>query len=189
MNRLSKSNRVKYVLSSSLLRSKLKFFLFISCISGFVTVSGQGFGNLSKTVWQEKEEGHIYLLYFQGRKYEITDYSKSSYPDGRITISEKRYGFFDSCELPSLESLKQNGAYYFELDSSDFADETFESVNIQNACGEVSFVHTGERNLMTIYFNSRQQFVAYAQVYTLPRNIRKILRKTRIKMRFKSKRM
>ncbi len=160
----------------------MKYLLLVCCALSLMCKFNQERGNsLDNTMWQHAAEKYIYLMYFQGEMYEITDYSKSSYPSGGIDVTIKEYGFYDSCELPSLDSLKQSGTYYFQVDSSDFANEE-KDVNIHNACGELSFYVEGKDTLMNIHYGSRQQYVTYRKVNTLPNNVRAFLRKKKIKL-------
>jgi hypothetical protein len=115
--------------------------------------------------------------------YEVTDYSRSSYPNGGITVTVKKYGFYNSCELPSLDSLKQSGTYYFEVDTSNFVDRETENININNACGELSYSVEDEDTLMTVCYNSRQQYATYRKINTLPKNVWAYLEKKGIKLR------
>jgi hypothetical protein len=161
----------------------MRYLLLICCILKVILVSVQETNqSLNNTIWQHTAENYIYSIYHQGKLYEITDYSKSSYPEGSITIAIKIYGFYDSCELPSIDSLKQSGAYYFEVDSSDFADEATTKVNMQNNCAQMNIFIQGKDTLMNIYYSSRQQYATYRKVDALPKNIQEYLQKKGIKL-------
>lgn len=161
----------------------MKYLLIICCTLKVMLVSAQETNqSLINTVWQNASENYIYTVYHQDKIYEITDYSKSSYPEGGITVAIKVYGFYDTCELPSLVSLKKSGTYYFEVDSSDFADEETTKVNMQNSCGQLNIFTEGKDTMMNIYYSSRQQYATYKKVDTLPKNVQEYLRKKGIEL-------
>jgi hypothetical protein len=138
--------------------------------------------SLVNTVWQNATENYIYSVYYQDKIYEITDYTKSSYPEGGIAITIRTYGFYNTCELPSLDSLKKSGTYYFEVDSSDFADEETTKLNMQNSCAQLNIFTEGKDTMMNIYYSSRQQYATYKKVYTLPKNVQEYLQRKGIKL-------
>lgn len=162
----------------------MRYLLLICCALNLVFELYQETDKgLDNTMWQLTTEKYIYSIYSQGKLYEVTDYSRSDYPNGGITVTVKRYGFYNSCELSSLDSLKRTGIYYFEVDTSDFTDKETVDINIHNACGELSYSIEDEDTLMTIYYNSRQQYATYRKVNTLPKNVRAFLKKKGIKLR------
>jgi hypothetical protein len=138
--------------------------------------------SLINTVWQNTTENYIYSAYLQDKIYEITDYSKSSYPEGGITLSIIFYGFYDNCELPSLDSLKPSGTYYFEVDSIDFADEETTNINMQNSCADLNIFTVGKDTMMNIYYSSRQQYATYKKIEALPKEVQEYLDKKGIKL-------
>jgi hypothetical protein len=157
--------------------------LLISCFLKFASGVAQGVDNdLSNTIWQLVGDDYVYQIYSNDKVYLVTDYTKSNYPDGGITLTIKRYGFYNSCIPPRLDSLQKNGIYYFELDSADFSDQESKEISIQNACGELNFVREGKTILMTIYYNSRQQYGTYRKVKEIPSNIQKYLKRKGIKV-------
>jgi len=140
--------------------------------------------NLSNTIWQLSGDDYVYLVYYKGNVYEITDYTKSIYPKGGITVTEKRYGFCNSCILPSADSLQESGICYFELNPTDSSNQETESADTFNACGELSFITKNKLVLMNIYYNSHQQCGTYKRINILPKNIQKYLAKNGIKLDF-----
>lgn len=143
--------------------------------------------DLANTIWQLSDEDYLYLVYSKGNVYEITDYTKSNYPKVGITVTERRYGFYNSCILPSADSLQKSGAYYFELSLTDSSNQDTESINTFSACGELSFIKQDKQVLMNIYYNSRQQYGTYKKRTTLPKNVQKYLEKDGIKLDFLSR--
>jgi hypothetical protein len=101
-----------------------------------------------------------------------------------VDIDTMQYGFYNSCELPSLDSLRKSGVCYFELDSSDFVDKESTNINIHNACSELNFIVEGKETRMNVYYSSRQQYATYKEVKTLPHKIRRNLKKRKIKLNF-----
>ena len=157
--------------------------LIICCVLKTVSVLSQSTGfSLLNTIWQNVEENYIYIVYKQNKIYEITDYTKSSYPEGDITMTMKIYGFYDSCDLSSLDSLKQSGRYYFELDSTDFENEEFRKIGTYQNCAELTIFPHETDTLMTIYYSSRQQYVTYKRINSLPENVVKYLKEKGIEI-------
>ncbi|MEO6903283.1 MAG: hypothetical protein ABI315_09025 [Bacteroidia bacterium] len=160
----------------------MRYLLLICCILKVILVSAQATGkSLINTVWENASENYIYSVYYQDNIYEITDYTKTNFPEGGITITIKIYGFYDNCDLPNLDSLKQEGTYYFEVDSIDFADEATTKVNMQNICGQLNVFREGTDTVMNIYYSSNQQYVTKKKVNALPENVRNYLKRKEIK--------
>jgi hypothetical protein len=80
-----------------------------------------------------------------------------------------------------LEDLEQNGTYYFEVDSNDFADEETANINIHNSCGEMNIFTDGKDTHINVFYNSRQQYATYKKIDALPKNIRAYLERNGIK--------
>lgn len=157
--------------------------LLIGCFLTFASCTAQDVNNdLSNTIWQLVGDDYVYQIYSDDKVYLVTDYTKSSYTEGGITLTTKRYGFYNFCIPPRLDSLKKNGIYYFELDSADFSDQESKENAIRNACGELNFVKEGKTILMTIYYNSRQQYGTYRKVKEIPSNIQKYLKRKGIRL-------
>ena len=102
---------------------------------------------------------------------------------GGISFSQSYFGFYDSCELPSLDSLKQDGTYYFEVDSSNFADEETTKVNLYNICGQLNIFTESKDTFMNINYSSRQQYATYKKINTLPQDVQEYLEKKGIKLK------
>ena len=119
------------------------------------------------------EEETIYKYYIGELVIWIWVYEKAS----QIESYETNFGFYDSCDLPSLDSLKSSGAHYFEVDSSDFADEETTKVNMRNSCGQLNIFTEGGDTLMNVYYSNRQQYVTYKKINALPKNVREYLLK------------
>jgi len=143
----------------------------------------EGFWIQEKNELQEShdstsEEETIYKYYTDELVIWIWFYEKTS----QIESYKTNFGFYNTCELPSLVSLKQSGTYYFEVVSSDFADEETTKVNMQNSCAQLNIFTEGKDTLMNIYYSSRQQYVTYKKIQTLPKNIQEYLEKIGIKL-------
>lgn len=159
----------------------MRYLLLICCALKVILVSAQATDQrLINTVWENATDNYIYSVYYQDKIYEITDYTKTSYPEGGITVTIKIYGFYDNCDLPNLDSLKQEGSYYFEVDSIDFADEATMKVNMQSSCGQLNIFTEGKDMIMNIYYSSRQQYATYKKVNALPENVRDYLKRKEI---------
>jgi hypothetical protein len=131
---------------------------------------------LPNTIWQNNTEKYIYLYYYSQKKlYGITDYTRSKYPEFGIEVSNSFYGFYNDCDLPSIDSLKRNGDYYFDVIPFYFKYEEKRKVYVENACGEVSIFTEKQDTFMNIYYSSRQQYVTYKKLDTLPQNVQKYL--------------
>lgn len=163
----------------------MRSILLIYCVLKFTICSAQEPEiDLANTIWQLSVDNYVYLVYHKGNVYEITDYTKSSYPNGGITVTSRKYGFYNSCVLPSADSLQKSGIYYFELDSTNSSNQETRNSNISSACAELSFVKEEKNVLMNIYYNSRQQYGTYKKINTLPKNIQKYLKRKGIKLDF-----
>jgi hypothetical protein len=127
-----------------------------------------------KGIWQHSEEKYIYIVYLDRQFLEITDYTASSYPKGGITLSKRLYGFYNSCDVPSIDSLQTSGTYYFEI----YEDDINEDGSLENYdCFELSFSEEYGTEVMNIYRSSQQQFSTYRKVKKLPKNLEEFLRK------------
>jgi hypothetical protein len=107
--------------------------------------------------------------------YQTTDYTDSKYPEFGIEVSDYFYGFYNDCDLPSIDSLKRSGDYYFEVTPLEFEDENKRKIYVENACGQVSFFTEKQDTFMNIYYSSRQQYVTYKKLDSLPQNVQKHL--------------
>jgi hypothetical protein len=142
----------------------------------------EGFWIQEKNELQEShdstsEEETIYKYYTGELVIWIWSYEKTS----QIESYKTNFGFYNDCELPSLDSLKREGTYYFEVDSADFADEETTKVNMQNSCGQMNIFTDGKDIMMNIYYSSRQQYVTYKKIDALPANVQEYLQKKGIK--------
>ena len=141
----------------------------------------EGFWIQEKNELQERDRipaEIIYKYYTRELVTWIWFYEKTS----NIESYKINIGFYDNCELPSLDSLKQSGAYYFEVDSSDFADDATTKVNMQNNCAQMNIFTQGKDTLMNIYYSSRQQYATDRTVDALPTNIHEYLQTKGIKL-------
>ncbi|RZT96594.1 hypothetical protein EV201_1235 [Ancylomarina subtilis] len=152
----------------------MKYLVIIILVFVICDVYGQADENkLANTIWQSTSEDYIYLVYNDNKVYDVTDYTSAGYPEGGITISANLYGFYSKYDLPSIDSLKQSGKYYFEIDPEDLEEgESFES-----ECGEVEIYKEGDETMMNIYYSNSQQIAIYLKVDELPIKIQKYLKK------------
>ena len=136
---------------------------------------------LNGKTFQSVDEPSIYKYYDEKFVYIFWIYKEDI--NKRVDVDTLSYGFYNSCELPSLENMKQSGIYYFEVDSSDFVDAETANTAVHNACGELNIFNNGKDTLMNIYYNSRQQYATYRKVNALPKNVRAFLKKKGIELR------
>ncbi|MEM4326153.1 MAG: hypothetical protein QXU40_02535 [Candidatus Pacearchaeota archaeon] len=162
-----------------------RLFLIVFMIIPYLILGQNIFLKLPNTIWEHTTEKYIYLRYTYNKIFEIDNYLESMYPEGKIAIIEKKYGFYDSCNLPSLDSLKDSGKYYFELDSTDFKDEEVRKMNTDDNCAELNIYTYEGDTLMTIYYSSRQQFVTYKKIDSLPEIVTKYLKEKGIEVKKK----
>lgn len=94
----------------------------------------------------------------------------------QVEYYSSNFGFYHDCDLPSIKSLKQNGTYYFEVDSTDFVDEKARMAAVENGCAQMNIQIQGKDTLMSIYYSSRQQFVKYKKIQALPPNVQEYLK-------------
>jgi hypothetical protein len=99
------------------------------------------------------------------------------------------YGFYDDCDLPHIDSLKQSGIYYFAVDKSDFENEQKRAVSMRNACEELNIFTVGNDTLMNIYRSSNQQYITYKKLDSLPQNVHDYLRKKGIRKNLQQKKI
>ena len=131
--------------------------------------------DLWNTFWQLTTEDYIYIFYDESNVYELTDYTSAGYPEGGITLSSNIYGFYETCELPGIDSLKQSGNYYFEISPEEnIKGDGF--VAYANDCGELKIYLKGSKTMMNIYYSSSQQFVTYMKIDALPTKILRYLK-------------
>ena len=78
------------------------------------------------------------------------------------------YGFYDDCNLPSINSLKDEGVYYFMVDSLDFEDEHFIAKNMENECAVLYLFIEDKDVFINIYYSASQQYVTYKKANRLP---------------------
>ena len=146
-----------------------------------------GHPQLPATIWHHTTEEYIYLYYSQKTLYKITEYTWPTDPESGVKVSTRFYGFYDDCDLPSVDSLKPNGVYYFDVIPLYFEVEDDRKVYVENACGELSIFTEKQDTLMNIYYSSRQQYVTYKKLDTLPQNIQKYLQEQGIHVGFSCK--
>jgi hypothetical protein len=152
---------------------KYLFIIFCCIVYVFPSKAQNIDMKLSKTTWKNVNEAYIFSFYVKNDFFTITDYTKSAYPEGGITFYLSNFGFFNSCDLPHIDSLKESGTYYFEVDSLDFASDDEEMIKKQmnQICSELNFSVEGKDTLMTIYRSSQQQYATFKKIDSLPKNI------------------
>ena len=121
--------------------------LVIILISLSLDVTAQN-NILNGKTFQSVDEPSIYKYYSE--KFVFTFWIYKENVNEIVDIDTLLYGFYNSCDLPSIEELKPGGVYYFEIDSSDFADEETANMNIHNTCGELNLFTDGGDTLMNI---------------------------------------
>ena len=142
---------------------------------------------LPATVWHHTTEEYIFLYYSQKTLYKIADYTRSTHPEFGIEVSDSFYGFYDDCDLPSIDSLKPNGIYYFDVIPLYFEDEDDRQVHVENACREISIFTEKQDTFMNLYSSKRQQYVTYKKLDSLPKNVQKYLQEQGIQVGFSCK--
>jgi hypothetical protein len=85
------------------------------------------------------------------------------------------YGFYGDCDLPSIDSLKDNGLYYFDVIPLYFEVEDDRKVYVESACREISFFTEKQDTFMNLYSSSRQQYVTYKKLDSLPPKLQRYL--------------
>ncbi|MHC1702735.1 MAG: hypothetical protein AB9846_02395 [Tenuifilaceae bacterium] len=156
-----------------------RFINIIICTFLFNSVFAQNIA-LNKELFQCIQESSIYKYYSE--KELVVFWIYRDFQTKGVDIDTSYFGFYNSCELPNLDSLKQSGANYFEVDSRDFTDEATTLANMYNNCSQLSFLIEGKDTLMNIYYSSRQQYVTYRKVHALPRNVQDYLEKKGIRI-------
>lgn len=151
----------------------MKIKLFIIFLILFKFSNAQKLGN---TFWTDDE--NFFRIYMNNQIIEILIYDNN-----KISDFIQRYGFYESCNLPSLDSLKDRGKYYFELDSSDFEDEETRKVRIYLRCAELNIYTYEGDTLMTIFYSSRQHFFTYKKIDSLPEIVTKYLKEKGIEVK------
>jgi hypothetical protein len=156
-------------------------FIFLFAIVGYSKCQQN---KLQGSFWiydndRNDQKAPMYFFYSNIHVYKIVIYPQSI---GGETLYVQRYGFYNSCNLPSLDSLKQQGNYYFEVDSLDFADEKYKETMVHNSCGELHIFTVGKDTMMNIYYSSSQQYVTYKKIKALPEKVTKYLKNKEIKI-------
>jgi hypothetical protein len=146
----------------------MKNFLFILCIFLITNVLAQSI-NLNNKLFQNIQEPSIFT-YYSGKFIHTLWIYKDIQTKG-IGITASYYGFYNSCDLPSLDSLKQSGTYYFEVNSTDFDKEKTKLKIPYNSCGELHIFTVGKDTMMNIYYSNSQQYVTYKKIKTLPEKV------------------
>lgn len=150
---------------------KIKLFIIFLILFKFSNAQ-----NLENTIWTNGN--NFFRIYTKNQIIEL-----SIYDNDKISDFIQRYGFYNSCDLPSLNSLKSVGKYYFELDSSDFEDEETKKVRTYSRCAVMEIYTYGGDTLMTIYYSSRQQFFTYKKINSLPEIVTKYLKEKGIEIK------
>ena len=130
---------------------------------------------LQSSIWQHSKEDYIYQVYLKDQLLEITDYVSASYPEGGITLSSNYYGFYNSCEIPHIDSLKSSGPYYFEISDIEINDAG--KIEGPIRCLELNIFKEDEDTSMNIYDSYHQQFSTYQKLKKLPKNLEDYLKK------------
>ena len=151
----------------------LIFLLFLSLVSNLVLAQKS---ELNQSIYQNVAEPSIYKYYSESSLIDLWVYKNPSKKVAEIdTLS---YGFFESCDLPHIDSLKHKGTYYFEIDKGDFsaADEESRKLIAYQNCGQLNLQKSATDTLMIIFYSSRQQYVTYRKIKSLPPRIAEYLR-------------
>lgn len=137
--------------------------------------------DLNNKLFQNIQESSIFK-YYSG-KILVTLWVYKDIQAKGIDIDTSYYGFYDSCDLPNLNSLKDSGINYFEVNSIDFIDETSRKANLNNICGQLNIYTEDKDTMISVYYSSRQQYVTYEKVDALPKNVQEHLEKKGIKLK------
>ena len=135
--------------------------------------------NLKDKIFINIDEPTIYILYTEKKLLTFWVYKDTS---KSVKITTSFYGFYGSCDVPSLDSLKESGRYYFELDSTDFENEELRKIRTYQNCAELTIFSHETDTLMTIYYSSSQQYVTYKRINSLPENVVKYLKEKGIEI-------
>ncbi len=137
---------------------------------------------LKNYLFQSVDEPSSYKYYSNNFVLFLWEYVDN--PEKGISIDTLSYGFYNSCALPSIDSLKRRGIFYFEVEPSDFNDESRKQIAIQN-CNQLNVLISNKDTVMTIFNSSRQQHATYKKIKTLPQNVLDHLRKRGVKLNVK----
>ncbi|QKG81017.1 hypothetical protein [Tenuifilum thalassicum] len=134
----------------------MRIKLLIIFLVTFKFCDGQ---NIENTFWTDCD--NFFKIYQKKKVIDVNIY------DDAIHHYILYYGFYDSCEITSLNDLKRKGKYYFEVFTS-------EEITGQD-CAEL-FINKYETDtLMTIYYSSSQKYFTYKKINSLPENVIKYL--------------
>ncbi|WP_321321741.1 hypothetical protein [Labilibaculum sp.] len=149
---------------------KLKIVLGLMILSLSSNLVSQN-AELEGGLFQNIDEPSIYH-YYKGKQL-LVYWVYENNPNKVVEIDTLNYGFYNVCDIPSIDSLKQSGKYYFEIDAEDFE----EGERFDRDCGEMEIYKEGDKTMMNIYYSSSQQFVTYMKIEVLPEKVQRYLQK------------
>ena len=170
--------------------NKMKKKLIILLMTGFCSITtgkSTSKNDLEKTFWVSIDNNEVRktsnFYYAYTHKYLYT-FQPTRFDSTGIRICRYFYGFYDDCDLPSTDSLKQNGDYYFEVDIADFEKDQDGSQRYVGNCFVLSIFKDKQDTMMNVYWSTRQKIFAYKKINNLPDSVYDILQKKGIHVGF-----
>jgi hypothetical protein len=171
---------------------KVLIILVATVFCSIIIGKGASKNDLVGTFWiaieNNNEEGtkptDYYYMYTHKYLYTL---QPTNFDTMGIRMYRYFYGFYDNDDLPSLDSLKQSGDVYFEVNISDFKKgENGEQIYTGNSLG-LSVVNNKQDTIMIIEWSTRQMFFTYKKINKLPDTFQVFLQKKGIHVGFPHK--
>jgi hypothetical protein len=146
--------------------------------------------NLEETFWVSIDNSEVretYNFYYVYTHKYLYTCQPTRFDSTSIRMCRYLYGFYDDCDLPSIDSLNQSGDYYFEVDVSDFEKEQDGSQKYVGNCFGLSIFKDRQDTMMNIYWSSRQEIFTYKKINNLPGKIHDLLQENGIYVGFPCK--
>lgn len=126
--------------------------------------------------WQNTDDSKIYYAFSHNTAINI-----SIYDDGEIVDSYHKYGFFDELRLKSINDLKDEGYYYFEVEEWNFDKENREKDGTYSGIQANVIQMEDDKNSFQIYDSARPgQRGTYKRIDQLPSKLARVLKSKNI---------
>ena len=149
--------------------NKIFVILAISIVLS-IDVKSQSKTNLKSLegFWQNVREKSIIEVFHKDNYYTILK-SKRGF---KCYENEEKIGFFDSCNLPSIDSLKNKGKYFFIISKEEVQDKDL----MNTFCQELSFYTSNDSTFFSNYSSYNQQYAVFYKLKELSTELKEYLK-------------
>lgn len=163
---------------------KVVLLLVFLVAMSFNTVNSQSIQDEIIGVWERLPETEKYYKVYlkNGVCYDIFKYD-----DGEIIVDKRIYGFYDNCEPPHKDSLRNygSGEYFFEIvDEGTAIEDNGRFIENRIDCWAISIDHDRDKSEYvpdSLYLHfERRAILEYKKIYELPTQLVDYLKKEQL---------